>query len=282
MRNFSQVDVFTSEPTFGNPVAVVLDANGMTDDEMAQFANWTNLSETTFLLPPTDAAADYRVRIFTPGVELPFAGHPTIGTCHAWLEAGGVPKTAGTIIQECGVGLVTLRQDGGRLAFAAPPLLKGGPCSEDDLSPVCKVLQIDRSEIIDAQWADNGPGWIAVMLKDSDAVLNLTPDFGAVDSYDIGVVGATPLGVVGAGGSADITVRAFFRAGGTPAEDPVTGSLNAALAQWLLGNGKLKAPYISSQGTAMGRDGKVYVSEADDEIWIGGDSVTVISGQVSI
>lgn len=283
MRTFSQVDVFTAAPLLGNPVAVVHRAEGVTDEEMASFANWTNLSETTFLLPPTDPAADYRVRIFTPGSELPFAGHPTIGTCHAWLEAGGVPKTDGVVIQECGVGLVTLRHTEGRLAFAAPALIKGGPVTEAEIEPVCAVLQIDRSEIVDAQWCDNGPGWITVMLKDADAVLSLKPDFGAAESYDIGVVGASPLGVVGmSGGSPDVTLRAFFRAGGTPAEDPVTGSLNAAVAQWLLGNGTLTAPYLASQGTAMGRDGKIFIDEADGEIWVGGDAVTVITGSVDL
>ena len=314
MRTFTQVDVFTATPLLGNPVAVVLDAEGMSDAEMAQFANWTNLSETTFVLPPTDPAADYRVRIFTPDVELPFAGHPTIGTCHAWLEAGGVPKTEGTIMQECGVGLVTLRYAEGRLAFAAPPLIKGGPVDEELLAPVCAVLDIDRSEIVDAQWADNGPGWIAVMLESAEAVLALRPNFGAVDSYDIGVVGSYPLGVVGkigtvgmsggspddggerssrsdhvdglgsSGGSPDsnIEVRAFFRSSGQAAEDPVTGSLNAALAQWLLGNGTLSAPYVAAQGTALGRAGRVYVDEADGEIWVGGDAVSVVSGTVAL
>ena len=282
MRTFTQVDVFTATPLLGNPVAVVLDADGMSDAEMAQFANWTNLSETTFVLPPTDPAADYRVRIFTPDVELPFAGHPTIGTCHAWLEAGGVPKTEGTIMQECGVGLVTLRHAEGRLAFAAPPLIKGGPVDEELLAPVCAVLDIDRSEIVDAQWADNGPGWIAVMLESAEAVLALKPDFGAVDSYDIGVVGSYPLGVVGKIGTVGIEVRAFFRSSGQAAEDPVTGSLNAALAQWLLGNGTLSAPYVAAQGTALGRAGRVYVDEADGEIWVGGDAVSVVSGTVAL
>ncbi len=282
MRTFTQVDVFTATPLLGNPVAVVLDADGMSDAEMAQFANWTNLSETTFVLPPTDPAADYRVRIFTPDVELPFAGHPTIGTCHAWLEAGGVPKTEGTIMQECGVGLVTLRHAEGRLAFAAPPLIKGGPVDEELLAPVCAVLDIDRSEIVDAQWADNGPGWIAVMLESAEAVLALKPDFGAVDSYDIGVVGSYPLGVVGKIGAVGIEVRAFFRSSGQAAEDPVTGSLNAALAQWLLGNGTLSAPYVAAQGTALGRAGRVYVDEADGEIWVGGDAVSVVSGTVAL
>ncbi len=290
MPNFKQVDVFTDVAYLGNPVAVVLDGSGIDDEALQRFAHWTNLSETTFLLPPTDPAADYRVRIFTTDTELPFAGHPTIGTCHAWLEAGGQPKTPGVVIQECPAGLITLRQSAlrknsvGRLAFAAPPLTRGGPVDEADLEMTCRVLGIDRSEIIDAQWADNGPGWLAVMLADADAVLALEPDFGAAESYDIGVVGGAPLGVVGAapGGSADVEVRAFFRSSGQAAEDPVTGSLNAALAQWLLGNGTLTAPYIASQGTALGRAGRVYIDQADGEIWVGGDAVTCINGTVDL
>ena len=283
MPAFKQVDVFTSVPYRGNPVAVVMDT-GIEDDQLQRFANWTNLSETTFLLPPTDPAADYRVRIFTPDVELPFAGHPTIGTCHAWLEAGGQPKTPGVVIQECAAGLITLRHDAaGRLAFAAPPLTRGGPVDEADLDATCEILQIDRTEIVDAQWADNGPGWLAVRLADADAVLALNPNFDAAESYDIGVVGAAPLGVVGADANdADIEVRAFFRSGGQAAEDPVTGSLNAALAQWLLADGTLTSPYVASQGTALGRAGRVFIEESDGEIWVGGDAVTCIDGTVSI
>ncbi len=285
-HRFSQVDVFTDTAFRGNPVAVVFcDDHDLSTDEMQHIAHWTNLSETTFVLPPTDPAADYRVRIFTPGNELPFAGHPTIGTCHAWLEAGGAPHADDTIVQECGIGLVTLRRDSGRLAFAAPELIRGGDVDEAELDLVCAVLQIDRSEIIKAQWADNGPGWVAVMLKDAEAVLALTPNFGAVESYDIGVAGPHPVGVVGkvgvaatTGGDPALEVRAFFRAGGSPAEDPVTGSLNAALAQWLLRDGDLVAPYVASQGTALGRAGRVHVSEADGEIWVGGHAVTVVSG----
>lgn len=293
MRPFKQVDVFTGTPYAGNPVAVVLDAEGIDDDAMAQFARWTNLSETTFVLAPTDPAADYRVRIFTPGSELPFAGHPTIGTCHAWLEAGGQPANPDRIIQECGVGLVPLRRDGDRLAFAAPSLIRGGPVDEADLVGVCAVLGIGRSEIVDAQWADNGPGWLAVKLESAEAVLALTPDFGAVDSYDIGVVGPSPVGVVGpakvgavapSAGTDDVAieVRAFFRSAGQAAEDPVTGSLNAALAQWLVGTGELTTPYVASQGTAMGRRGRVHVDQADGDIWVGGDAVTCITGDVEI
>lgn len=289
MRAFKQVDVFTATPYRGNPVAVVLDAEGLSDDDMQRIAHWTNLSETTFVLPPTEAAADYRVRIFTPGAELPFAGHPTIGTCHAWLEAGGRPAASGRIVQECGVGLVTLRSEAGRLAFAAPPLMRSGPVDDDDLARACRVLAIDVGEVVGAQWADNGPGWLAIMLESAEAVLALQPDFGAGDGYDIGVVGPYPVGVVGhtkigavgpTGGDPAIEVRAFFRAGGTAAEDPVTGSLNAALAQWLLADGTLSAPYVAAQGTALGRAGRVHVDQSDDEIWVGGDAVTCIDGTI--
>lgn len=293
MRSFKQVDVFTATPYLGNPVAVVLNADGISDEAMQRFANWTNLSETTFVLEPTTPEADYRVRIFTPTMELPFAGHPTIGTCHAWLEAGGKPARSGVVIQECAAGLITLRRDEGRLAFAAPPLRRSGPVDEADVELVCAVLQVERSAIVGAQWCDNGPGWLAVMLSSAEDVLALEPDFGAVPSYDIGVVGAAPLGVVGpkkigvVGASRlddwAIEVRAFFRSGGgQAAEDPVTGSLNAALAQWLLRDGTLTAPYIVRQGTALGREGRVHVSEADGEIWIGGDAVTCMAGKVAL
>ena len=289
MRAFKQVDVFTATPYRGNPVAVILDGDGLSDEDMQRIAHWTNLSETTFVLPPTDPDADYRVRIFTPGSELPFAGHPTIGTCHAWLEAGGTPATEGTIIQECGVGLVTLRHRDGRLAFAAPPLMRSGPVGDEDLDRACAVLAIDRSDVVGAQWADNGPGWLAVMLESAEAVLALEPDFGAGDGYDIGVAGPYPLGIVGptkigavgaTGSDPAIEVRAFFRAGGTAAEDPVTGSLNAALAQWLLEDGTLTAPYVAAQGTALGRAGRVHVDQADGEIWVGGDAVTCVDGTI--
>lgn len=293
MPAFKQVDVFTAVPFLGNPVAVVLDAQDLTTEAMQQFANWTNLSETTFVLPPEDPTADYRVRIFTPTSELPFAGHPTIGTCHAWLEAGAQPK-AKEIVQECGVGLVTLRRNAGRLAFAAPPLIRGGAVEPSDIDNACAVLQIAREDIVAAQWADNGPGWLALMLESAESVLALEPDFTAVESYDVGVVGRYPLGVVSAPTDADgdqpaIEVRAFFRGGGgQPAEDPVTGSLNASIAQWLLHEGQdgssigLASPYVSAQGTALGRAGRVYIEEADGEIWVGGDAVTAVAGELTI
>lgn len=277
MRSFKQVDVFTAVPYRGNPLAVVLDGDGLSTEEMQRFANWTNLSETTFVVSPTDPAADYRVRIFTTEVELPFAGHPTIGTCHAWLEAGGSPKTDGVVVQECGAGLITLRNEG-RLAFAAPPLTRSGPVDDADLDDVCAVLGIERDAIIDAAWADNGPGWVAVRLADADAVLAVEPRLMARPDYQIGVVGPHP-----PGSDAAIEVRALFRMNGGPAaEDPVTGSLNAALAQWLLGDGTLSSPYVAAQGTAIGRGGLAHIEEADGEIWVGGDAVTCIDGEVDL
>lgn len=283
-REFKQVDVFTDTPYRGNPVAVVFGADDLCADEMQRFAHWTNLSETTFLLAPSHAQADYRVRIFTPGVELPFAGHPTIGTCHAWLEAGGRPRTSGFVTQECGLGLVKLRHADGRLAFAAPPLIRSGEVDETDIERVCNVLQIHRGDIVAAQWADNGPGWIAVMLKDAGSVLALRPDFSAEEAYDAGVVGPYPVGAVGSTGRQEpaIEVRAFFRAGGAGVEDPVTGSLNAALAQWLLRDGHLRSPYVASQGTVLGRSGRVFIEEADGDIWVGGDAITCIDGSVEL
>lgn len=282
---FSQVDVFTAVPYRGNPVAVIDGADHLSTEQMQRIANWTNLSETTFLLRPTDPAADYRVRIFTPGVELPFAGHPTIGSCHAWMSVeDNTPKDPDFIVQECGVGLVKLRVESDRLAFAAPPLIKGGPVSEQELAPVLTLLGIERAKVIDAQWADNGPGWLAVRLATATEVLELAPDFEAVDSYDIGVVGPYPIGVLGSHDADNpaIEVRAFFRAGGTPGEDPVTGSLNAALAQWLLSqDDPIVAPsYVAAQGTVMGRSGRVFIDQVGDTIWVGGDAVTCISGTI--
>lgn len=277
-RPFRQVDVFGSAALSGNPVAVVHDAEGLTDEQMAAFARWTNLSETTFLLTPTHPAADYRLRIFTPGGELAFAGHPTLGSAHAWLEAGGVPK-GGQLVQECGIGLVRLRRTE-RLAFAAPPLIRSGPVEAIDLDRIVRALRIDRAAVLDSRWVDNGAGWVAVRLRDADAVLALTPDFSAFgEGLDIGVVGPRP-----EGGEAQVEVRGFAPHAGIP-EDPVTGSLNAGLAQWLIGDGTLPRSYVAAQGTAIGRAGRIHVDSdpADaDVIWIGGDTRTTITGAVSL
>jgi PhzF family phenazine biosynthesis protein len=270
------VDVFTDTPLAGNPVAVVHEADGMTGDEMLRFARWMNLSETTYLLAPRDPRADYRVRIFTTSQELPFAGHPTLGTCHSWLEAGGRPARSGVVTQECGAGLVPVRRTaGGRLAFATPPLLRSGPVEPSMVAEIASVLRIGRDEIVDAQWADNGPGWVAVLLPDAAAVLALRPGYVPLD---LGVAGPYP-----AGSPEAFEVRAFFPKDGATAEDPVTGSLNGSLAQWLLGTGRAAAPYVASQGTALGRRGRVHVS-VDDEggIWVGGDTITLITGTVTL
>jgi PhzF family phenazine biosynthesis protein len=276
-RPFAQVDVFTDVPYRGNPVAVVLGADGLSDDEMRRFAHWTNLSETTFVLAPRDAGADYRVRIFTTARELPFAGHPTLGTCHAWLEAGGSPRRAGEIVQECGAGLVAVRPTGAGLAFAAPPLLREGPVDEPLARHIADVLHIGRDEIVDLQWADNGPGWVAVLLASADAVLAVRP--GDVGDLNIGVAGPYP-----PGSPAALEVRALSARGdGSWAEDPVTGSLNASLGQWLISAGRVSAPYVASQGTVLGRRGRVHVSRDDDgQVWVGGGTVTCISGTVAL
>jgi PhzF family phenazine biosynthesis protein len=285
LRRFRQVDVFTNTPYLGNPVAVVLDGEGLTTERMQLFTRWTNLSEATFVLPPSEPDADYRVRIFTSASataarsalasELPFAGHPTLGTCHAWLEASGTPKQRDVVVQECGAGLLPVRRTVDGLAFAAPPLIRSGPVEEALAQRLASVLRIDRAEIVDAVWADNGPGWVAVLLASADAVLALEP--GHVD-LDLGVVGPYP------GGSPQaFEVRAFFPKNGATAEDPVTGSLNASLAQWLLGIGRATAPYVSSQGTVLGRSGRVHISrEADGTIWAGGGTVTCVTGHVEL
>jgi PhzF family phenazine biosynthesis protein len=267
--------VFTEVPYRGNPVAVVHDGQGLSRDEMQRFARWTNLSETTFVLPPEASGADYRVRIFTPDQELPFAGHPTLGTCHAWLTAGGRPGAADAIVQECGAGLVTIRRTAGGLAFGAPPLIRTGPVDEPLVGHLASVLGIGRSDVVDAQWADNGPGWVALLLPSADAVLALRP--GTVD-YDLGVVGPYPPGSERA-----FEVRAFFPLDGATVEDPVTGSLNASLAEWLLRTGRASAPYTASQGTALGRLGRVHVTtDASGRVWVGGGTITCVSGHVEL
>jgi PhzF family phenazine biosynthesis protein len=267
-RRFAQVDVFTDVPYAGNPVAVVLDGEGLSTEEMQRFANWTNLSETTYVLPPEDPSADYRVRIFTPSAELPFAGHPTLGTCHAWL--GG--READAVVQECAAGLVTVRRTGAGLAFAAPPLVRSGPVEDKLQGEIAGALGIARAEIVDAQWADNGPGWVAVMLESAEAVLAIRAH---PTELEIGVVGLHPDGTP--------EVRAFFPKDGGVVEDPVTGSLNASLAQWLLASGTLAAPYVAHQGTALGRAGRVHVSrDADGTIWVGGGTVTCVAGEVEL
>jgi PhzF family phenazine biosynthesis protein len=274
-RRFLQVDVFTTIAYQGNPCAVVLDGSGLSTGEMQRFANWTNLSETTFLLAPDDATADYRVRIFTPVAELPFAGHPTLASCHAWLESGGRPMAADEIVQQCEAGLVRIRRTQNGLGFAAPGLIRSGPVDEPLVQQLAETLGIDRDAIVDAQWVDNGPGWVAVLLADAAAVLAIAPRY---TDLDVGLVGPHP-----AGGESAFEVRAFFPKDGAMVEDPVTGSLNASLAEWLLRTGRATAPYVASQGTAIGRRGQVHISRDDEgTIWVAGGTTTCIAGTVEL
>ena len=282
-RAFHQLDVFSSEPLKGNPLAVVHAAEGLDDATMLAFARWTNLSETTFLLPPSAAQAgqaDYRVRIYTPGGELPFAGHPTLGSCHAWLAAGGRPNVPGFVVQECGVGLVRIRRgEPGhpeRLAFEAPPLQRSGPLDAALLTRLVQALAIDPADVMAHQWVDNGPGWCALMLRSAAQLLSLRPDPALLGEIKLGLVGAQP-----SGHEALFEVRAFVPALGVP-EDPVTGSLNAGLAQWLIGAGLAPPRYLAAQGTALGRSGRVHVQQQGDVIWIGGDVAICVSGHVSL
>ena len=276
-RRFEQVDVFTAVPYRGNALAVVHDAADVSDDDMRTFARWTNLSETTFLLPPTDPAADYRVRIWTPGRELPFAGHPTLGTCHAWLAAGGRPKGE-HVVQECGVGLVSNRRAESRLSFAAPPLRRSGPADAATRARLAKCLRIAPGAIRAAEWVDNGPGWVAVLLGSREEVLALEPDVTAMAGLEVGAIapiaGAAP-------GEPQFEVRAFVPSAGVR-EDPVTGSLNAGLAQWLIGAGLAPPRYVAAQGTVLERAGRVHVERVGGDVWVGGNVVTCIAGEVTL
>jgi len=275
-HRFTQVDVFTDAPLLGNPLAVVHDADDLDDMRMQGFARWTNLSETTFLLPPTEPAADYRVRIFTPGAELPFAGHPTLGSCHAWIEAGGSPRRAGEVVQQCGAGLVRIRRDGTHLAFAAPALRRR-EVGETELAPVLAALGLARAQVQAAQWLDNGPAWLTLLLDSAATVLSLEPDHAALKRLPkVGVVGAHA-----AGGACHFEVRGFAASNGVP-EDPVTGSLNAGLAQWLIDSGIAPARYVAAQGTRMARAGRVHVVCESGTVWVGGGSVSCVRGELTL
>jgi PhzF family phenazine biosynthesis protein len=276
---YTQLDVFATGSLSGNPLAVVHGADALGDREMQSFARWTNLSETTFLLAPSDQRSDYRVRIFTPQRELPFAGHPTLGSCHAWLAAGGTPQNDDEIVQECGLGIVRVRRSGTRLAFAAPPTIRGGPVDENTLDQIKRALGVDGPEIRASQWVDNGPGWVAVLLRSREDILALRPDYSAMAPLEVGVVGpCLP------DHETQFEVRAFIPGVGGVAdcEDPVTGSLNASLAQWLIGAGLAPDRYVASQGTVLGRAGRVFIERDGDDIWVGGDSVITITGQVEL
>jgi PhzF family phenazine biosynthesis protein len=273
---FQQVDVFTTQPLRGNPLAVVVGADALTETQMAAFANWTNLSETTFLLRPRAAGADYRVRIFTPQRELPFAGHPTLGSCHVWLASGGRAR-GNDVVQECDIGLVRIRRGAGRLSFEAPKLLRDGPVDAETLGRATNGLGLKPDVVVAASWADNGPGWLAILLRSRDDVLAARPDYPTLSGLRVGVVGPWDRDKDGA--DAQFEVRAFT-AGGY--EDPVTGSLNASVAQWLIGAGLAPPSYVASQGTVLGRAGRVFVERHGSEIWIGGAVTTCIAGTVTL
>jgi len=275
MRRFAQVDVFSDTAYLGNPVAVVLDGDGLTTEEMQRFATWMNLSETTFVIAPTHPEADYAVRIFDTMSELPFAGHPTLGSCHAWLEGGGRPRDNNETVQECPAGLVPIRRTPNGLAFRPPPVSRSGPVEEGLIGRIATMLGVERAAIRDAQWAANGPNWVAVLMASAEEVLGLKP--GLVD-LDLGVVGPYPPGSPEA-----FEVRAFFPKDGQSAEDPVTGSLNAAIAEWLVGVGRATLPYVVSQGRALGRRGRVHLSAGEDgAIWVAGATVTGVAGEVDL
>ena len=277
LRRFTQVDVFTDTPLRGNPLAVVHDAHGLSDAQMAAFARWTNLSETTFLLPPTDPAADYRVRIFTPHRELPFAGHPTLGSCHAWLAAGGTAQGADEVVQQCAVGLIRVRRAGAqRLAFAAPPCLRSGPLEDELLARIVAALGLRRADVLDHQWVDNGPGWCAIRLASAETVLAVQPDWAALAGIKLGLVGPHAVGF-----DAQFEVRALI--GEEPGyEDPVTGSLNASLAQWLIASGAAPAAYTAAQGARLGRSGRVFIERIDGQVWVGGHCISCIRGELAL
>lgn len=279
-RRFAMVDVFSSVPFGGNPLAVVLDAEGLSTEQMQTITRWMNLSETAYLLPPTTPEADYRVRIFTLTKELPFAGHPTLGACHSWLATGGSPRHEDHIVQECGAGLVTIRTTGEQLAFAAPPLLRSGPVEEAFLSELTSVLGIDAHEIIDSRWIDNGPGWVGILLTDAETVLAVEADFARYTGQgplDIGLVGPHR-----EGSAADFEIRALFSDDhGAKREDPATGSLNASVGQWLFETDRASSPYLARQGTRLGRDGLVHVEQdTDGLVWVGGATSTRVKGNL--
>ena len=276
-RQFQMVDVFSNDAFQGNPLAVILDSEGLSTEAMQRITQWLNLSETTFLSPPTTSEADYKVRIFTLERELPFAGHPTLGSCHAWLAAGGTPRAAGQVIQECGAGLIAIRRGVQRLAFAAPPLIRSGPVEPSYLAQIAEFLKIAVSDIVEAQWIDNGPGWVGVLLASADAVLALEPARNHPGRIEVGVVGAYP-----PGSACAFELRALFSdQHGAVREDPVTGSLNASVAQWMYQTHRATGPYVASQGTRIGHAGRIHVDrDGDGQVWIGGGTTSLFVGEM--
>ena len=274
-RRFAQVDVFSTTPYLGNPVAVVLDADGLSEGLMQRIARWTNLSETAFVFPPTWAEADYRVRIYTPEAELPFAGHPTLGTAHVWLDNVGKPGNGSVVVQECAAGLVRVRSDAGLLWFAAPPTIRTGGLDEEYLLRIVTAFGTTRDRVIAHQWVDNGPGWAVIQLATAREVLDLEPDLSLIPDAMVGAIGAHP-----ASSKQDYEMRTFApRVGVT--EDPACGSMNAAVAQWLVRNGAVTAPYRVAHGQRLGRAGDIHIRpDSEGTVWVGGAVTTLFRGTV--
>ncbi|WP_448100361.1 PhzF family phenazine biosynthesis protein [Luteibacter jiangsuensis] len=272
---FRQLDVFSDRPLGGNPLAVVFDADSLDDATMAALARWTQLSETVFLQSPLDPQADYRVRIFSPRGEMPFAGHPTLGACHAWLAAGGKPK-AHQVVQECGIGLVPIRRDGSVLSFRAPPLRSDSPLDAALRERIAVGLGLDADGIADARWVDNGAGWCAVVLRDPERLHRLSPDPAALEGLKVGVV--APCGMAS---EVAFEVRALVFAGGM-LEDPATGSLNAGIAVWFAQAGRAPDRYLIAQGRALGRDARIHVAREGSALWVGGEVAECIEGHIRL
>ncbi|MFF4828352.1 PhzF family phenazine biosynthesis protein [Streptomyces sp. NPDC001312] len=276
-RSFAQVDVFSTVPYRGNPVAVVLDGTDLTDEEMQRLARWTNLSETTFVLLPTAPEADYRLRIFTPQGELPFAGHPTLGSARAWLDGGGTPKQADRIVQECAAGLLTVRHGKGTLSFAAPPRVRDGALDDTYLNQIVAAFGITRDQVVAHQWVDNGPGWAVLQLRTAEEVLALEPDLSLIPAAMVGAIGAYP-----EGSGHNFEMRTFAPGAGVP-EDPACGSMNAAVGQWLTANGAAPSTYRVSQGTRLGRAASIEITaDADGTVWVTGAATVCIRGTISV
>ncbi len=276
-RRFQIVDVFADTPFAGNPVAVVLEGEGLSTDQMLRITRWMNLSETTFLLPPTSRDADYRVRIFTLEREMPFAGHPTLGSCRAWL-ADDSSRSRQTVTQECGIGLVPIALEREHLAFAAPPLLRDGPASDAETAAVCEFLGLQRNDIVDCAWVDNGPGWIGVLMRSADEVLAVNAPGSYAAHIDVGLIGPYP-----AGTPAQFEVRALFSdQHGAIREDPVTGSLNASMAQWMLKSNRASAPFVNHQGQRVGRQGRIRIDQDEDgTVWVAGSANVLVRGTLT-
>lgn len=275
-RRFIQCDVFSPVPTQGNALAVVVEAEGLSDAVFKRFAAWTNLAETTFLLPPADPAADYKVRIFTPSREMPFAGHPTLGSCAAWLHSGGVPKEDGVVRQECGVGIVDIDISGEQFAFAAPPTTSAS-LPEAQRGAILEALDIAADDVLHAATLDNGPVWQVLHLKSAERVLAVDASRVKWPAFDaIGLIGAHP-----AGAECEYEVRMLAPSSGM-SEDPITGSLNAAIACWMQAEDRLPQPVTVAQGTKIDRHGRVAIRPQGDggRILIGGDTHVVVDGTV--